>query len=94
MNVAVHTALLIWLAGVNVVTFALYGIDKHRAKKGRWRIPERTLLLLLLPLLGGSVGGILGMAAFHHKTRHWYFRVGLPVIFLLQAAAAVYLAAR
>ncbi len=93
MNVAVHTALLIWLAGVNVVTFALYGIDKHRAKKGRWRIPERTLLLLL-PLLGGSVGGILGMAAFHHKTRHWYFRVGLPVIFLLQAAAAVYLAAR
>ena len=92
MNVAVHTALLIWLAGVNVVTFALYGIDKHRAKKGRWRIPERTLLLL--PLLGGSVGGILGMAAFHHKIRHWYFRVGLPVIFLLQAAAAVYLAAR
>ena len=92
MNVAVHTALLIWLAGVNVVTFALYGIDKHRAKKGRWRIPERTLLLL--PLLGGSVGGILGMAALHHKTRHWYFRVGLPVIFLLQAAAAVYLAAR
>lgn len=91
MNVAVHTALLIWLAGVNVVTFALYGIDKHRAKKGRWRIPERTLLL---PLLGGSVGGILGMAAFHHKTRHWYFRMGLPVMLLLQAAAAVYLAAR
>ena len=93
MNVAVHTALLIWLAGVNVVTFALYGIEKHWAKKGRCCIPERTLLLLL-PLLGGSVGGILGMAAFHHKTRHWYFRVGLPVIFLLQAAAAVYLAAR
>ena len=66
--------------------------QKHSAKKGRWRIPERTLLLL--PLLGGSVGGILGMAAFHHKTRHWYFRVGLPVMFLLQAAAAVYLAAR
>ena len=81
-----------WLAGVNVVTFALYGIDKYRAKKGRWRIPERTLLLL--PLLGGSVGGILGMAAFHHKTRHWYFRVGLPAMFLLQAALSVYLAAR
>ena len=45
-------------------------------------------------MMGGSVGGILGMAAFHHKTRHWYFRMGLPVIFLLQAAAAVYLAAR
>lgn len=92
MNVAVHAALLIWLAGVNVVTFALYGIDKHRAKKGRWRIPEKTLLLL--PLLGGSVGGLLGMAVFHHKTRHWYFRLGLPLMLLLQAALAVYLAAR
>ena len=92
MNAAVRTALLVWLAGVNVVTFALYGIDKYRAKKGRWRIPERTLLLL--PLLGGSVGGILGMAAFHHKTRHWYFRVGLPAMFLVQAALSVYLAAR
>lgn len=92
MNVAVRAALLVWLAGVNVVTFILYGVDKSRAKKGRWRIPEKTLLLL--PLLGGSVGGILGMAAFHHKTRHWYFRIGLPAMFLLQAALAVYLAAR
>ena len=92
MNVAVRAALLVWLAGVNVVTFILYGVDKSRAKKGRWRIPEKTLLLL--PLLGGSAGGILGMAAFHHKTRRWYFRIGLPVMFLLQAALAVYLAAR
>ena len=92
MNVAVRAALLVWLAGVNVVTFILYGVDKSRAKKGRWRIPEKTLLLL--PLLGGSVGGILGMAAFHHKTRHWYFRIGLPVMFLLQTAGAVYLLAR
>lgn len=92
MNVAVRAALLVWLAGVNVVTFILYGVDKSRAKKGRWRIPEKTLLLL--PLLGGSAGGILGMAAFHHKTRHWYFCIGLPVMFLLQAALAVYLAAR
>ena len=92
MNVAVRAALLVWLAGVNVVTFILYGVDKSRAKKGRWRIPEKTLLLL--PLLGGSVGGILGMAAFHHKTRHWYLRIGLPGMFLLQAAGAVYLLAR
>ena len=85
-----------WLAAylvlMNLVAFWVYGADKRRAKKGQWRIPEKTLLIL--PLLGGSVGGILGMAVFHHKTRHWYFRVGLPVIFLLQAAAAVYLAAR
>lgn len=92
MNVAVRAALLVWLAGVNVVTFILYGVDKSRAKKGRWRIPEKTLLIL--PLLGGSVGGILGMAVFHHKTRHWYFRWGLPAMFLLQAAGAVYLLAR
>ena len=92
MNVAVHTALLIWLAGVNVVTFALYGIDKHRAKKGRWRIPERTLLLL--PLLGGSVGALLGMRVFHHKTKHWYFVWGVPAILLAQLALAVWLLTR
>ena len=92
MNIAVRIALEVYLAGINIVTFALYGIDKRRAKKQRWRIPERTLLLL--PLIGGSVGGLLGMAVFHHKTRHWYFRVGLPVMFFAQAALAVYLAAR
>lgn len=84
--------LLVYLAVLNLVTFALYGADKRRAKKGQWRIPEKTLLIL--PLLGGSVGGILGMAVFHHKTRHWYFRWGLPAMFLLQAAGAVYLLAR
>lgn len=92
MNIAVRIALEVYLAGINIVTFALYGIDKRRAKKQRWRISERTLLLL--PLIGGSVGGLLGMAVFHHKTRHWYFRVGLPVMFFAQAALAVYLAAR
>ena len=83
--------LIAWLA-MNVLTFSLYGADKRRAKKGQWRIPEKTLLIL--PLLGGSVGGILGMAVFHHKTRHWYFRWGLPAMLLLQAAGAVYLLAR
>ena len=92
MNLAVRAALEIYLVCINIVTFALYGIDKRRAMKQRWRIPERTLLLL--PLIGGSVGGLLGMAAFRHKTRHWYFRIGLPVMFFAQAALAVYLAAR
>ena len=88
----IENVLLVYLAVLNLVTFALYGADKHRAKKGQWRIPEKTLLIL--PLLGGSVGGILGMAVFHHKTRHWYFRFGLPTMFFLQAAGAVYLLAR
>ena len=92
MNVAVRDALAVWLVVINAATFAVYGADKSREKKGRWRIPEKTLLLL--PLLGGSVGGLLGMAVFHHKTRHWYFRLGLPLMLLLQAALAVYLAAR
>ena len=86
------TLILGWLLLVNLLTFALYGIDKRRAKKHRWRISEKTLLIL--PVLGGSVGGILGMRVFHHKTKHWYFRWGLPVILVLQLAAAVWLLLR
>ena len=81
--------LALYLAAVNAVTFLVYGADKRRAKKGQWRVPEKTLFLL--PLLGGSVGGILGMRVFHHKTRHWYFRVGLPLILAAQLAAAFFL---
>ena len=84
--------LLGYILLINLVTFALYGLDKRRAKLHRWRISEKTLLLL--PVLGGSVGGILGMRAFHHKTKHWYFRWGLPVILVLQLAAAVWLLLR
>lgn len=86
MDTAVKVALG-YLALVNLITFFVYGIDKRRARKGQWRVPEKTLFLL--PLLGGSIGGILGMRAFHHKTKHWYFRWGLPLILLLQLAAAV-----
>ncbi len=81
--------LALYLAAVNAVTFLVYGADKRRAKKDQWRVPEKTLFLL--PLLGGSVGGILGMRVFHHKTRHWYFQVGLPLILAAQLAAAFFL---
>ena len=74
-----------YFAAVNLVAFALMGIDKQRAKKHLWRIPEKTLFLAVI--LGGGIGGTAGMFFFRHKTRHWYFRWGIPAIFLLQLAA-------
>ena len=86
-----HRALLLVLAAVNVITFAVYGADKRRARKGRRRVPEKTLFLLALA--GGSVGALAGMYAFRHKTRHWYFVWGIPAILAAQLALAVWLAA-
>lgn len=73
-----------WLIGVNVWNFSLMGWDKRQARREGQRTPEKCFFLLAL--LGGSVGAILGMHAFHHKTRHWYFRWGLPAILFLQLA--------
>lgn len=82
----------IYFAAINLVTFFVYGIDKYRAKRGAWRIPEKTLFLL--PILGGSIGAIAGMKFFHHKTKHWYFKYGLPLILILQLALVVWLKMR
>lgn len=71
-----------YLFAVNLLSFSLYGIDKYKAKKGRWRISEKCLLLLAVA--GGSVGAIAGMNIWHHKTQHAKFRIGLPVILALQ----------
>ncbi len=76
-----------YLVLINVITFAVYGADKRRAQKDRWRVPERTLFLLAV--LGGSIGALLGMRVFRHKTRHWYFRVFIPLILLLQIAVPI-----
>ena len=86
------TVLLVWLAVINLLTFIVYGADKRRARKGKWRVPEKTLFLL--PLLGGSIGALLGMRVFHHKTKHWYFVWGVPAILLAQLALAVWLLTR
>lgn len=67
---------------INLVGFAAMGIDKHKAKKRAFRIPEATLFILAL--FGGSLGTTLGMFLFHHKTRHWYFLYGMPLILFLQ----------
>ena len=85
-------ALLLYLAAVNVVAFAVYGADKRRAKKGKRRVPEKTLFLLAI--IGGSLGAWAGMYAFRHKTRHWYFVWGIPAILAAQIALAVWLALR
>ena len=88
----VHMIIIYYLLAINAVAFFAYGIDKLKARKGWWRIPEATLLLLAA--IGGSVGAWLGMKAWHHKTMHRKFQYGLPVIFLLQLALAVYLCTR
>ena len=74
---------------INIVTFIAYGIDKYKAKKSRWRIPESTLLILAA--VGGSIGALLGIKVFHHKTLHNKFRYGVPLILAAQIALAVYL---
>ena len=81
--------LLIVLAAVNLLSFALYGIDKLKAKKGAWRIPEATLLLVAF--LGGSLGALLGMELFRHKTKHVKFKVLVPLFLILHIALAVYI---
>ena len=80
--------LLYYLLIINVVAFFLYGIDKLKAKHGKWRISELTLLLFAAA--GGSVGAWAGMKIWHHKTRHWKFKIGLPLILILQLSIAVY----
>ena len=74
---------------VNVAGFAAMGIDKGRARRKVWRIPESTLSLIAL--IGGSIGSLLGMYGFRHKTRHWYFVWGMPAILILQTALILYL---
>ena len=74
--------LIIYFIIVNIVGFAIMGIDKRRAQKHVFRIPEATLFIIAI--IGGSLGAILGMYSFRHKTRHWYFVYGLPLILILQ----------
>lgn len=71
-----------YLLAINLVTFLLYGIDKWKAKSGQWRISEANLLWLAV--IGGSIGALLGMKAWRHKTMHKKFTIGLPVILILQ----------
>ena len=83
------SCLTYYLLAINVVAFIMYGIDKYKAKKAKWRIPETTLLLLAV--LGGSIGAWMGMKVWHHKTMLKKFKYGIPAILLIQIALMAYL---
>ena len=83
----VTTLLIIYLAAVNLLGFTIMGIDKYRARKRAFRIPEATLFTIAR--IGGSIGSILGMYTFHHKTRHRSFTFGMPAILILQVILVI-----
>ena len=84
-----HQYSMYYLFAINIVSFFLYGIDKYKAKKNKWRISEATLLMIAV--IGGSIGAWAGMRLWHHKTMHKKFKYGIPVIIILQVVLAVYL---
>ena len=84
--------IVVYLCLINLVAFWAMYSDKKRAKEKAWRIPEKTLFLLVI--LGGSVGGTLGMILFRHKTRHWYFRWGFPAILIVQILVILFFVGR
>ena len=85
----IHFVAFVYLFIINLSAFVVYGWDKLCAKRGCWRVPEK--ILLLLALLGGSIGAMAAMALFRHKTRHLKFIYGVPMILVLQIAALAYL---
>ena len=84
-----YSYLAYYLLAINAVAFIVYGIDKYKAKKAKWRISEATLLLLAV--VGGSIGAWMGMKVWHHKTMHEKFKYGIPAILLIQIALMAYL---
>ena len=85
----IQKIIIIYLTSINVATFITYGIDKLKAKRSKWPIREASLLLLAV--LGGSIGALLGMKVWHHKTMHKKFKYGVPAILIVQMAIIGYL---
>ncbi len=77
-----------YLVIMNIIGLVVMGLDKSKAKRHVWRIPEKTLFFV--SLLGGSIGTWAGMYLFRHKTKHWYFVIGMPLICVLQILAGIY----
>ena len=89
MSAELWQMLGLYLLAANLAAFLLMGADKRRARRGSWRLSEKALFLF--PVLGGALGGLLGMRAFHHKTRHKKFTVGVPLLLLCQLALVFWL---
>ena len=81
--------LTVYLIIMNIVGIIVMGVDKHKAKVHEWRIPEKTLFMV--SILGGSAGTWAGMYIFRHKTKHWYFVIGMPLILIIHIAIGVYI---
>ena len=79
----------IYLAVINLIGFLIMGADKAKAKKKAWRIPEKAFFIV--SLLGGGLGSWIGMYTFRHKTKHWYFVIGIPAIFIIETAVLIWL---
>ena len=80
-------AVSIYIILINLIAFVVFGTDKRKARKGQWRVPESTLFILAI--IGGSIGALLGMLVFRHKTKHRKFTIGIPLILALQIALLV-----
>ena len=89
MSDAIIIIVIAYFLIMNIVGYVSMGLDKSKAKRRAWRIPEATLFSIAI--LGGSIGSLFGMFHFHHKTKHWYFVIGLPAIALIQLAIAIQL---
>ena len=88
-NISLVTIIVFYLVIINIITFFLYGVDKWKAQRVRWRIPESVLLGMAA--IGGSVGAWLGMQVWRHKTQHAKFRYGVPIILIVQVALLVWI---
>lgn len=88
-DISLKTIIIIYLVIINIITFFLYGVDKWKAQRSHWRVPESVLLGMAA--IGGSVGAWLGMCAWRHKTQHAKFRYGVPIILIAQVALLVWI---
>ncbi|MBP5372221.1 MAG: DUF1294 domain-containing protein [Bacteroidales bacterium] len=82
------STIILYLLAINIAAFIAFGIDKYKAKRDKWRIPESTLLTMAV--LGGSIGALAGMKIWRHKTLHNKFRIGIPVILALQIIVIIW----